>query len=107
MVRRSRGFYFLRKYMKEDISGIRITDKGACFGVSMLSTVLIGVLNSKRMGKSKTIEDIRDDILKNLEKHYYWLTKRVKDRTATDEEIENAKREVLEVSEFCKKTWDL
>jgi len=92
--------------MKEDVFGVRITDKGACFGVNMLSTALVSVLGAKRFGKAKTAEDVRDDLIKNLEKHYHWLTKREKDGTASDEEIEKAKKDITEVLEMCKKMWD-
>ncbi len=91
---------------KDESILIRITNKGAIVGIQMYSAILIALLNVKRITNAKTIEDVRDDFLKQLEKQTSWLD-RADDKTASREEIKKAKKDSEETIKMVKKLWNI
>lgn len=90
---------------KNETMVIKITNKGAVVGISMFGNVLIGILNSKRYSKSKTLEDVKDDMISQIKKSVLWLDRK-DDNTATQEEIKFAKKQAKEAIKMTEKLWN-
>ena len=84
--------------MKEEKIGIKITNKGAAMGVEMRGAFLVQLLNFKRFTKVETLDELRQEALKDMDKQLKWL-ERPDDNTL----LEKDKKQVIKNAEECKK----
>lgn len=91
--------------MENNKIGIKITNKGAAIGVEMRGNFLIQLLNFKRFTRVETLDELKQEALKDMDKQLKWLDRK-DDKTLTTEEKKFVIKNAKECKSIIKKLWN-